>query len=86
MPEARRYSVVAAICNMWLAARAAGLGLGWVSILDPERLRRDLDVPEGWTMVAYLCIGRPEEVHDDPELERAGWERRETAAPSLIDR
>lgn len=76
MPETRRYSVVAAVMCFWLAARAAGLGVGWVSILDPTLLARDLAAPQGWTFVAYLCVGWPEEDHADPELERAGWERR----------
>lgn len=57
MPETRRYSVVGAITQFWLAARAEGLGVGWVSILDPpDRLTRDLDVPTGWQLVAYLCV------------------------------
>ncbi len=86
MPETRRYSVVAAICNMWLTARAAGIGVGWVSILDPARLARDLDVPEGWALVAYLCVGRPEETTAEPELERAGWERRAPRLPTPLDR
>ncbi len=76
MPETIRYSVVAAIQTLWLAARAEGLGVGWVSILDPEAARATLDLPEGWTFVAYLCLGWPEEEHDDPELERRGWEQR----------
>lgn len=76
MPETRRYSVVAAVMCFWLTARAAGLGVGWVSILDPARLARDLSAPEGTSFVAYLCVGWPEEDHVDPELERAGWERR----------
>lgn len=76
MPEMRRYSVVGAITLMWLTARAEGLGMGWVSILDPEQLTRDLDVPSGWTLVAYLCIGWPETHSDTPELERTGWEHR----------
>ncbi|WP_415405293.1 5,6-dimethylbenzimidazole synthase [Tateyamaria sp. SN3-11] len=76
MPEMRRYSVVGAITLMWLTARAEGLGMGWVSILDPEQLTRDLDVPSGWTLVAYLCIGWPEAHSDTPELERTGWEHR----------
>ena len=80
MPETRRYSVVCAIMQLWLAARAEGIGLGWVSILDPERLARDLGVPEGWRLIAYLCIGYPEEDHLDCELERAGWEAREGAS------
>jgi 5,6-dimethylbenzimidazole synthase len=76
MPETIRYSVVAAIQTLWLAARAEGLGVGWVSILDPEAARATLDLPEGWTFIAYLCLGWPEEEHEDPELERRGWQQR----------
>jgi len=76
MPEMRRYSVVAAITQFWLAARTYGLGVGWVSILDPTRLAHDLEVPADWRLVAYLCVGWPEDYPDTPELERAGWERR----------
>jgi 5,6-dimethylbenzimidazole synthase len=76
MPEMRRYSVVCAVMQLWLAARAEGLGAGWVSILDPDRLAADLAVPEGWRLIAYLCLGWPEEEHSDAELERAGWEDR----------
>ena len=80
MPETLRYSVVAAIQTLWLAARAEGLVVGWVSILDPEAARAMLDLPSGWTFVAYLCLGWPEEEHDDPELERHGWEQRSCEA------
>ena len=76
MPETIRYSVVAAIQTLWLAARAEGLGVGWVSILDPDAACAMLDLPDGWTFIAYLCLGWPEEEHDDPELERHGWEQR----------
>ncbi|MEM6589196.1 MAG: 5,6-dimethylbenzimidazole synthase [Pseudomonadota bacterium] len=76
MPEMRRYSVVSAITQFWLVARAHGVGVGWVSILDPDRLTRDLDVPEDWLLVGYLCVGWPEEDHETPELERAGWDSR----------
>jgi len=76
MPEARRYSVVCALMQLWLSTRAEGLGAGWVSILDPVRLAHDLDVPAGWRLIAYLCLGWPEEEHTDTELERAGWEDR----------
>ncbi len=76
MPEMRRYSVVAAIQTLWLAARAEGLGMGWVSILEPAEVTRALDVPKEWKLVAYLCIGRPAEEHLDPELERHHWEQR----------
>jgi len=76
MPETLQYSTVCAVHTLWLAARVAGVGLGWVSILDGEALRRDLEVPESWQLVAYLCLGFPEEAHDDPELARQGWESR----------
>ncbi|MEM9045181.1 MAG: 5,6-dimethylbenzimidazole synthase [Pseudomonadota bacterium] len=77
MPEMRRYSCVCAIMQLWLSARAEGLGLGWVSILDPLLLARDLEVPEDWRLIAYLCLGYPEEEHTDPELDRADWETRQ---------
>jgi 5,6-dimethylbenzimidazole synthase len=76
MPQTLQYSVVAAIQTLWLAARAEGLGLGWVSILEPKHLGRILEVPETWTFIAYLCIGRPVEEHLDPELERHHWQER----------
>ena len=77
MPEARRYSAVCALQTFWLAARARGLGVGWVSILDPATIAESLDVPPAWTFIAYLCVGFPREEHLIPELERAGWQRRE---------
>lgn len=81
MPEMRRYSVVTAVTLFWLALRAEGLGLGWVSVLDPEQLKRDLAVPEGWQLIGYFCIGWPQELHDNPELERQGWESRQADLP-----
>tara|TARA_R110002049_G_scaffold44333_3_gene129769 strand:+ start:8131 stop:8760 length:630 start_codon:yes stop_codon:yes gene_type:complete len=80
MPEMRRYSVVGAISLFWLALRAHGLGLGWVSVLDPDRLNRDLGVSQDWTLVGYLCLGWPLENTLTPELETKGWEAR---APRL---
>ncbi len=76
MPETLRYSVVAAIQNLWLAARSHGIGVGWVSILDVERIAQDLEVPTDWRFVAYLCLGYPQEEHLDPELQRHKWESR----------
>jgi 5,6-dimethylbenzimidazole synthase len=76
MPEMAEYSVVAAVCTMWLAARAEGIGLGWVSILDPVRVGEILDVPKDWIFIGYLCLGYPQHEDDRPELERAQWERR----------
>lgn len=84
MPEMRRYSVVSAINLFWLAARARGIGVGWVSILDPDQLTRDLSVPADWRLVGYLCVGWPAEVSESPELERQGWEARRGHLP--IDR
>jgi 5,6-dimethylbenzimidazole synthase len=76
MPETTEYSVVAAITAMWLAARAEGIGLGWVSILNPDRIHAILDVPQSWKLIAYLCIGYPEAEGEQPELEQAKWEHR----------
>ena len=76
MPETLAYSAVMAIYAFWLAARARGIGVGWVSILDPAAVARALAVPPAWRLVAYLCVGWPEEDHLDPELVRAGWQER----------
>ncbi len=76
MPETAAYSAVLAIHTLWLAARAAGLGLGWVSILEPAAVQLALDVPATWQLVAYLCLGTPASEEVTPELERAGWEWR----------
>jgi len=75
MPEMLEYSAAIACHTLWLAARVHGLGMGWVSILQPAEIRRILDVPEAWKFIAYLCIGYPEEEHIDPELARHEWER-----------
>lgn len=81
MPEMRRYSVVGAITQFWLSARAHGLGVGWVSILDPDRLNHDLDISADWSLVAYLCVGWPESLSKTPELEKVGWETRRGHLP-----
>ena len=78
MSETRRYSTVCALHTFWLAARAHGLGVGWVSILHPGQLFETLEVPREWTFIAYLCVGWPQEDHLTPELERAGWQARES--------
>jgi 5,6-dimethylbenzimidazole synthase len=86
MPETTEYSVVAAITAMWLAARAEGIGLGWVSILHPDRIHAILDVPDTWKFIAYLCIGYPEIECDRPELEQAKWEQRRGAEEFTLRR
>lgn len=76
MPETAIYSTVCAIQNLWLAARVEGVGVGWVSILHPARLREILHIPAAVIPVAYLCLGYVENFASEPELERFGWERR----------
>ncbi len=83
MPEALDYSVVAAVHGFWLAARARGLGVGWVSIIDPLEVARRLDAPQEWKLIAYLCVGLPEEEHVEPELERCGWQAHEIGSVAL---
>lgn len=86
MPESLSYSVVGAIQILWLAARAHGLGLGWVSILDPAQVAVDLDVPAAWRFIAYLCLGWPEEEHLDPELARHEWQDRTDVGRQVLHR
>lgn len=76
MPETALYSTVCAVQNLWLAARAEGIGVGWVSILDPRSLRDILNVPEHILPVAYLCLGYVDGFAEQPDLERFGWETR----------
>ncbi len=76
MPETAIYSSVCAIQNLWLAARAEGVGVGWVSILDPEKVKQILGVPAHMTLIAYLCIGYVDHFRATPELAEAGWEQR----------
>jgi 5,6-dimethylbenzimidazole synthase len=79
LPEMLEYSVAVMVSTFWLAARAAGLGVGWVSIFDAQYIDRLLEVPPAWKFIAYLCVGWPEEEHLDPELERHGWQPRTNA-------
>lgn len=83
VPETDLFSVVCAIQNLWLAARAESLGVGWVSILDQDLLCSVLQIPSHVTPVAYLCVGYVSEFPATPELEEKGWCRRESLA-SLI--
>lgn len=76
MPEMAEYSAVAAVMTMWLVARAEGIGMGWVSILDPATVGIALDVPASWRLIGYFCLGYASAADDTPALERAGWEYR----------
>lgn len=76
MPEMDLYSTVCAVENLWLAARAEGLGVGWVSIIEPEALRAILGLPDRVVPVAYLCLGKVSHFLAQPELQDKGWRRR----------
>lgn len=86
MPETLAYSTVMAVQGLWLAARSRGVGLGWVSILDPQALGRILEVPAGWRFIAHLCLGWPQQESAVPELERAGWQARQADGRRLLER
>lgn len=72
-PEMDLYSSVCAVQNLWLAARAENLGVGWVSIIHHAHVRKVLGIPDGIVPIAWLCIGYVSSFHDKPELEKAGW-------------
>lgn len=86
MPETIDYSAVMAVHTLWLAARAEGIGLGWVSILEPAAVIAALDVPAGWSFIGYFCLGYPSRSDDTPALERQGWESRRSPASMLVRR
>ncbi len=86
MPRTAEYSAVMAVHTLWLAARAMGIGVGWVSILDPAKVIAALDVPAHWIFIGYFCLGTPAEQDDTPELERRGWEHRRPAAQHIFAR
>ena len=86
MPETLIYSTVTAIHTMWLVARAEGIGIGWVSILEPSEVPKILDTHAAWRFVAYLCIGFPEAESETPALEDAGWEHRRPGGNFIIER
>ena len=86
MPETIAYSAAMAIHTLWLAARAEGIGLGWVSILEPATVSSILDVPSNWTFVAYLCLGYPLAETEMPTLMHDGWETRRIPEAFVLHR
>ncbi len=84
-PEMDLYSTVCAVQNLWLAARAEGVGVGWVSIVEPADLRSIFAIPESIVPVAYLCLGRVPEFGPEPELQNAGWLDRIDLAPLVFE-
>ena len=84
-PDTDLYSTACAVQNLWLAARAENLGLGWVSIIEPAVLGDILALPGGVVPVAYVCIGRVAYFYDEPELQVRGWGRRLRASQLLFN-
>ncbi|WP_019627054.1 5,6-dimethylbenzimidazole synthase [Thioalkalivibrio sp. ALJT] len=76
LPEMDLCSAACAIQNLWLAARAEGLGMGWVSLFDPEWLATALEMPAGASPIAILCLGHVDGFYERPMLEQAGWDER----------
>jgi 5,6-dimethylbenzimidazole synthase len=75
-----------AVHTLWLAARAEGIGVGWVSILDPGRIAAILQTPPGWAFIGYLCVGYSQEESETPALERDGWEKRGAPDETILYR
>ncbi|HTV37943.1 MAG TPA: 5,6-dimethylbenzimidazole synthase, partial [Xanthobacteraceae bacterium] len=86
MPEMIEYSAVTAVHTIWLAARAQGIGMGWVSILDPQAVAAVLDVPAEWKFIGYFCLGYPQTDDTVPELEQSGWEHRRLPSSVIVRR
>ncbi|MEV6210958.1 nicotinate-nucleotide--dimethylbenzimidazole phosphoribosyltransferase [Kitasatospora sp. NPDC051914] len=75
-PQMAPYSAALAVENLWLAARAEGLGVGWVSFFDEDEMVRELGLPEHLEVVAYLCVGYVDAFPDEPELQQQGWAKK----------
>ncbi|MDO8440017.1 MAG: 5,6-dimethylbenzimidazole synthase [Polaromonas sp.] len=85
LPEMDLASAACAIQNLWLAARAEGLGMGWVSIFDPQELAGLLHMPEGSKPIAVLCLGPVQAFYDQPMLQAEKWARRAELADMVFD-
>jgi 5,6-dimethylbenzimidazole synthase len=85
MPNMGKYSVVCAIQNMWLMARSLNIGMGWVSILDPEKVKQVLGAPEENQLIGYLCFGYTDMFYNQPELELRKWDRKKLQKEVVIE-
>ena len=86
MPEMIEYSAVTAVHTIWLAARAQGVGMGWVSILDPQTVAALLQIPAEWKFIGYFCLGYPQFEDTVPELQQVGWETRQVPSSVVVRR
>ncbi len=84
-PEMDLYSSVCAVQNLWLAARAEGVGVGWVSIYHEADLRAILDLPPHVAIIAYLCVGYVDQLYDQPELAARGWARQDPVEQVIME-
>ncbi|QQX80947.1 5,6-dimethylbenzimidazole synthase [Shewanella sp. KX20019] len=84
MPEMGKFSVVCAIQNLWLMARSLNIGVGWVSILDPLKVKKALNAPESAELIGYLCIGYVDEFLAEPELKQKGWQQTKSATEVIF--
>ncbi|WP_299804330.1 5,6-dimethylbenzimidazole synthase [uncultured Shewanella sp.] len=85
MPDMGRFSVVCAIQNIWLMARSLNVGVGWVSIVDPDTVKQALNAPQDAELIGYLCIGYVEDFLDEPELKTKGWEKQRNKADVIFN-
>ena len=86
MKKAGEYSVVCAIMNMWLTARALNIGMGWVSIVKPKKMNKIFKMKKSkYKFIAYLCLGYTKGFYDEPELKLLSWEKRKELEEFIID-
>lgn len=84
MKRSGEYSVVCAIHNMWLTARALNIGIGWVSIIKPKKIRKVLNVSNEYKLIGYLCIGYTKNFLDEPELKKVGWDKEKNLQDCIL--
>ena len=86
MKRTGEYSVVCAILNMWLTARALNIGMGWVSILKPKKINRIFNIDKNeYKFIAYLCLGYTKEFYDEPELKKLKWNSKKNLKDCIIN-
>ena len=85
MKRTGEYSVVCAILNMWLTARALNIGMGWVSILKPKKINKIFDIDKNeYKFIAYLCFGYTKEFYNEPELKKLKWNKKKRLKECIL--